>query len=80
MVQHTRVHGKELVRRRFYLSEMIWDYIEGLSQEYDCSPSIVIESILYDNMKKQLIKPHKLTERQRTLMYDDCDERGKDYC
>jgi hypothetical protein len=57
---------------------MIWDYVEGLSQEYDCSPSIVIESILYDNMKKQLIKPHKLTERQRSLMYDACDERGGD--
>lgn len=56
--QETTVNGKQLVRRRFYMSEMIWDYIDGLSQEYNVTPSIVVESILYDRLKQDLIR-HK---------------------
>lgn len=48
--QRTQVRDKELVRRRFYMKEDVWDYVENLSKELGVSPSIVVECILYERM------------------------------
>jgi len=44
--QPTTVRGKELVRRRFYMSDDVWSKLEKLSIETNKSPSELVEQVL----------------------------------